>query len=363
MHLIEAKKYLLLQKKNKMKKITYVLATILASSITMVMPGQSVNPSYKLAQKISVPGEAGWDYLVSDDSLGRLYISHGNFVQVVEEKTGKLVGIIPETKGVHGIALAQEFGKGFISNGKDTSVTVFDLRTLMPITKIKVTGNNPDAILYDPFSHKIFSFNGRSANATIIDAISNQVIGTIELEGKPEFAVTDNNGKIYVNIEDKSRIAVINTMMMKVEQSWTVLPGQEPSGLALDNKNHRLFTVCDNRLMIVLDAQNGRIIAPLPIGGNVDGVAFDPSNERVFSSNGDGTLTVVQGENGDKYRVLENIATQKGARTITLNKKNHHLYLPAAEYEEAPAPTPENPKPRPGIRPGSFIILDIEPLK
>ena len=272
---------------------------------------------------------------------------------------GSLIGTIPDTKGVHGIALARDLNKGFISNGKDTSVTIFDLTTLATITKIKVTGKNPDAILYDPFSQKVFVFNGRTSNSTVIDAKTNSVIATIELIGKPEFSVTNGKGKIYVNIEDKSKICVINSSTLKVEETWSIGKGEEPSGLALDNKNHRLFSVCDNKLMIILDAENGKTIASLPIGENVDGAAFDLEKERAFSSNGDGTLTVVQGQNGNNYKVIDNLNTLKGARTVTINTKTHHLYLPTAEFGAAPDPTKENPKPRPSIKPGSFTILDI----
>jgi len=338
--------------------------TVISLAILLIDAGfiksQSVSPSYKISKKINVEGDGGWDYLTSDDSTGRLYVSHGTIVQVINSIDGKLIGTIPNTFGVHGIALAKDLNKGFISNGKDNSVTIFDLKSLATITKIKVTGNNPDAILYDQFSHKVFVYNGHSSNATVIDAKNNAVIATIELEGAPEFSVTDGKGKIYVNIEDKSKICVINPTTLKVEQTWSIAPGTEPSGLALDNKNHRLFIVCDNELMVIANAENGKIITSLPIGSRVDGAAFDPDKERAFSSNGDGTLTVVQGTNGNDYKVLENVTTQKGARTITLNKITHHLYLPTAEFGAAPEPTKEHPRPRPLIKSGSFIVLEVE---
>jgi YVTN family beta-propeller protein len=343
-----------------MKKINCTLVCILLISSSTILKSQS---SYKISNKIKVEGEGGWDYLISDDVTNRLFISHGMVVNVVNETNGQLIGTIPDTKGVHGIALAKDLNKGFISNGKDTSVTIFDMTTLATITKIKITGKNPDAILYDPFSQKVFVYNGRTSNATVIDAKTNTVAATIELPGKPEFSVTDEKGKVYVNIEDKSKICVINSTTLKVEQTWSLDDGKEPSGLALDNKNHRLFAVCDNKLMLILDAQTGKIITSLPIGENVDGAAFDPEKERAYSSNGDGTLTVVQGTNGGNYKVLENVVTQKSARTITINKETHHVYLSAAEFGDAPAATAENPKPRPSIKPGSFTIIDIEPVK
>lgn len=343
-----------------MKKLNYLIICIALLGFLTISKAQS---SYKIANKIKVEGDGGWDYLISDETTGRLYISHGTIVNVINEADGKLIGTIPDTKGVHGIALANDLNKGFTSNGRDTSITIFDLKTLAIITKVKISGINPDAILYDQFSHKVFAYNGRSNNATVLDANTNRVVATIPLEGKPEFSVTDGKGKVYVNIEDKSKICVINSTTLKVDQTWAIAPGEEPSGLALDNKNHRLFTVCDNKLMVILDAETGKVITSLAIGENVDGATFDPDKERAYSSNGDGSLTVVQGTNGDNYKVLENVITQKGARTITLDKKTHHVYLPTAEYGPPPAPTADNPKPRASIVTGSFVILDIEPIK
>jgi YVTN family beta-propeller protein len=345
-----------------MRKTSLLIAISLVIAGSGLIKSQSTNSSYKISNKMKVEGDAGWDYLISDDSTGRLYFSNGTIVQVVNAADGKLIGTIPDTKGVHGIALAKDLNKGFISNGKDTSVTIFDLKSLATITKIKVTGKNPDAILYDQFSHKVFVYNGRSSNATVIDAKTNSVLATIDLVGKPEFSVTNGKGKIYVNIEDKSKICVINSTTLKVEQTWSVAPGEEPSGLALDIKNHRLFIVCGNKLMIIMDAENGKIITSLPIGTGVDGAAFDSEKERAYSSNGEGTLTVVQGKNGNDYKVVENFATLRGARTITLNQMTHHLYLPTAEFGSSPEPTKENPRPRPIMKLGSFIIIDVEPL-
>jgi DNA-binding beta-propeller fold protein YncE len=342
-----------------MKKLTLILLMLFGISTAFAQPGHS---RYKIADKIHLEGDGGWDYLTMDDSTSRLYISHGMIVQVLDVIGKKLVGTIPDTKGVHGIALARDLNKGFISNGRDTSVTIFDLQTLRVITKVRVTGNNPDAILYDPFSHKVFTYNGRSSNSTVIDANSDKVIGTIDLPGKPEFSVTDGKGKIYVNIEDKSQLCLINPTTLKVEKTWSVAPGEEPSGLALDVKNHRLFVVCGNKLMLVLDAENGNVITKLDIGEGVDGVAFDPGLKRIYSSNGEGTMTVVQEENKDTFKVLENLPTQRGARTITLNPKTHRIYLPVAEYGEAPAATAENPHPRPTVKENTFTILEIEPL-
>jgi DNA-binding beta-propeller fold protein YncE len=323
---------------------------------------QTRNPPYRIADNIHLDGDGGWDYLVIDDSTSRLYVSHGSIVQVVDVNTNEVIGTIPDTKGVHGIALARDINKGFISNGKDTSVTVFNLKTLQVIGKVKVTGNNPDAILYDEFSHKVFTYNGRSSNATVIDANSAKVIGTIDLPGKPEFSVTDGNGKIYVNIEDKSQVCLINALTLKVEKTWSVAPGEEPSGLAIDVKENRLFIVCGNKLMIVLDAGNGKFISKSDIGEGVDGVAYDPVLKRIYASNGEGTLTVIQEVDKDTFNVMENFDTQKGARTISLSHKTHRVYLPVAEYDAPPAATADNPHPRPTAKANTFTVLVVEPL-
>ena len=316
-------------------------------------------PNYHIVNKIAVVGDGGWDYLTIDDATERLFISHSTMVQVIDVKEKKVIATIPDTKGVHGITLAKDLNKGFISNGKDSSVTIFNLETYTVIEKVYVSGRNPDAILYDPFTHRVFTFNGGGENATVIDAKTNKVIGTIALDGKPEFAVTDNQGKIYVNIEDKSVIKEINSTTLKVTNEWKIAPGVEPSGLAFDSENKILFSVCDNKTMVMMDASNGKVITTLPIGDGVDGAAFDSETKRVYSSNGDGTLTVVQEQDKNTFTVLENIVTQKGARTITLDKKTHHLFLPTAEYGDAPEPTIEKPHPRPTIKPGTFVILEI----
>ncbi|HAH23187.1 MAG TPA: hypothetical protein DCL77_05415 [Prolixibacteraceae bacterium] len=317
----------------------------------------SAQPGYKVINQIHLEGDGGWDYLSVDETTDRLYVSHSSMALVVDLKTGKQVGKIPNTNGIHGIAVVNSLNKGFTSNGRDSSVTVFDLKTLEITGKIKVTGKNPDAILYDAFSQKLFTFNGGSSSATVIDPKLNKEIGTISLDGKPEFPASDGNGKIYVNIEDKSEISVINSTTLKVEKTWSIAPGEEPSGLALDNETHRLFSVCGNKLMVISDAEAGKVVTTLPIGDRCDGVAFDPSLKRAYSSNGEGTITVVQEENKDQFKVVETIVTQKGARTIAVDKRNHHLYLPTAEFE------PAQGNGRPAMKPGTFVVLEVAPVK
>jgi YVTN family beta-propeller protein len=330
---------------------------------TTFVDAQTVRSEYRISDTIKVGGEGFWDYVSVDDSTGRVFASHGTMVSVIDPSAKKVIGTIPDTKGVHGIAIANDLNRGYTSNGQDSSVTVFNLQSLAVITKVSITGKNPDAILYDPSSHNVFTFNGKSSNASVIETKGNKQIATIPLDGKPEFAATDAKGMVYVNIEDKNEISVIDVKTLKVVKTWPIAPGEGPSGLTIDAVNHRLFTVCHNKLMMVLDAESGKVITSLPIGERVDGVAYDPSSKRAFSSNGDGTVTVVQEISKNSFTVLENVATQKGARTIAVNTKTHHLYLPTAEFNPAPIGTKENPSPRPTVKPGSFVVLDIAPAK
>lgn len=338
-----------------MKNRLFFLGLLLTVFSDLSIVAQS---DYKVAKKISVEGNGGWDYISVDETYGRIYASHSTMAQAIDIKTGNLVGTIPNTNGIHGITFAPDLNKGFTSNGHDSSVTVFNLKTLEVITVIKVTGRNPDCIVYDQYTQQIFTFNGRSDNSTVIDAVKNKVVGTIQLDGKPEFSVSDGRGKIYTNIEDKSMIDVIDVNDLKVIKSWSIAPGEEPSGLAFDPETHRLFSVCGNKLMVVSDSEEGKVVTTLPIGSRCDGVAFDPGLKRAYSSNGEGTITVVQEENANSFKVLETITTQPGARTITVDKETHHLYLPTAEYESAASESNR----RPGIKPGTFVILDVEYL-
>ena len=322
-------------------------------SLSISVLGFSQNASqYSIVNRFHVPGDGSWDY-ISVDSKSHLYVSHGSVVQIVDTKNGPVLGTIENLSGVHGIARAESVNKGFISSGRDSVVAVFDLTTYKVIEKIKVTGANPDAILFDPFSSKVFVFNGRSSNATVIDASTDKIVATIKLEGKPEFSVTDKKGKVYVNIEDKSMVSCINTKDLKVEKSWSIKPGEEPSGLAADFANDKLFMVCNNNKMIVFDLKTEKVADTLKIGSRTDGAAFDEGLKRAYSSNGEGTLTVVE-ENGNKFKVLENVTTQTGARTICVDQKTHHVYLPTAEFESLA--TGEK---RPKIKSGTFVILDI----
>jgi DNA-binding beta-propeller fold protein YncE len=316
---------------------------------------------YKIANRFAVPGDSGWDLLAVDD--GRVYLSHGTVVQVVDEKTGKLVGTIEGMNRVHGIALVPDLHEGFATCGVDTTVVIFDLKTLKPVKKLTINGVNPDAILYDPASKRVFAFNGRSNNATVIDAATHDIVGLVALPGKPELPAADGRGMMFVNLEDTSMMSAIDTKTLTVKTSWSLAPGTEPTGLAIDTATHRLFSACNNQLMVVSDYDAGKVVTTLPIGERVDGAAFDPGLKRAYASCGDGTLAVIQEKDKNTFSVFDNVPTQPGARTIALDARTHHLFLPTAEFGDPPAATAENPHPRPAIKPGTFVVLDIEPAK
>jgi YVTN family beta-propeller protein len=311
---------------------------------------------YHITKRILLGGEGGWDYLTVDSKARRVYISHATHVMVIDADTHAVIGDIPNTNGVHGIAVVPDVDKGFTSNGRDNAVTVFDLKTLKPVANVPV-GRNPDAILYDPFSKRVFAFNGSSHDATAIDSRTNSVVGTIALGGKPEFAVSDEKGNLYVNIEDKNEIVRFDPIKLKVENRWSIAPGEEPSGLAIDRKHRRLFSVCGNKLMAIVNADSGKVITTLPIGDGTDAAAFDPETGFAFSSNGEGTLTVVHEDSPDKFTVVENVPTQVRARTMALDAKTHQVFLVSAEFGTAPAATAQQPRPRAPMVPGTFTLI------
>jgi YVTN family beta-propeller protein len=313
---------------------------------------------YTLEKTVKLGGEGGWDYLTVDDAARRVYVSRSTHVMVLDADTLQVVGDIPDTSGVHGIAIVAELGKGFTSNGRANTLTVFDTRTLKATAEVKA-GANPDAILYDHFTRRVFAFNGRSGDVTVVDAKTDAVLATIPIGGKLEFGQTDGKGQVFVNVEDKSEIVALDAKQMKVLARWSIRPCEEPSGLALDAAHRRLFSVCGNKLMAVVDADTGKVVTTLPIGAGSDGAAFDPASQNAFSSNGEGTLTVVHESAPDKFEVVQTVKTQRSARTITLDPKTHSLLLPAAEFGPAPAPTAEQPRPRPTLVPGSFALVVV----
>ena len=326
----------------------------LAATVALAEP-----PKYQLTKRMPLSGDGSWDYVTLDARAHRLYIAHATQVLVIDEGSGKQVGAIPDTPGVHGVALVPELGRGYISNGRDDSVTVFDTKSLKPLGKVKA-GTNPDAIMYEPVSRRVFVFNGRSHDATVIDPVKQEAVATLALDGKPEFAVADGTGRVFVNLEDKAQLAVIDARKPEVLARWPLAPCEEPTGLAIDTKNHRLFAGCSNELMAVVDADKGKVVTTLPIGEGVDATAFDPATHLAFSSNGDGTLTVVHQDAPDQYRVVQTVPTAPGARTLALDPASHRVYLVTAKLGPAPAPSAENPHPRPTIAPGSFELLQVE---
>ena len=285
---------------------------------------------YSVTRKIPIPGQGSWDYLTVDESARRLYVSHGTQVEVLDIDSGSVVGSIPKTPGVHGIAIAHEFGRGFVSNGQASTVTIFDLKTLKSIGEV-ATGQKPDAIIYDPATKRVFAFNGDSNSATAIDAASGKVAGTVDLGGGPEFAAADGKGYVFDNLEDESLVLKISARDLNVEQRWPTAPCSKPSSMAMDRENRRLFVGCRSKVMAVIDADSGKVITTLPIGDHVDATAYDPDSKLIFNSNGEGTITVIQQEGPDKYSVIQTVKTAPRAKTMALDPKTHQLFLSTAE--------------------------------
>ena len=341
-----------------MKSFRYLFAALpllaLAASVQAAQAAPAAT-DLRVLSRISLGGDSGWDYLSFDAQRRHLFVSHSDRVLVVDVDTQKQVGSIPGTDGVHGIALAPSLHRGFTSDGKSASVTVFDLDSLKVVATIKGTGEKPDAILYDSASGHVLTFNGKSRTASVIDPKKNAVIGTIALPGRPEFAVSDENGHIYVNLEDTSQLAQIDARQNRVLHVWPLAPCESPSGLAIDTEHHRLFSVCDNQVMAITDADDGRQVATVPIGKGPDAVAFDAARSMIYSSNGEsGTITAVHENDPDHYSVVATVPTQVSARTLALDPKLHRLYLSAARRGIA-----KNAGERAPIEPGSFSVLVV----
>lgn len=312
-----------------------VLASLASIAAASTAAADATHPSFAVTHRLKLGGTGGWDYLSFDAQRRHLFVTRGDRVLVIDVDHDKQIGVIPDTDGVHGVAIAQSLHRGFTSNGKADSVTVFDLDTLKTLATIKGTGDKPDAILYDDASHHLFTFNGKSNNASVIDPAKNAIIATISLPGKPEFAATDGSGHVYVNIEDKSELMQIDSNTNKVLHAWPLAPCESPSGLAFDVAHARLFSVCDNQLMTVLDSHDGHHVATVPIGDGPDAVAFDAADGLIYSSNGEsGTLTVVHEEDPDHYKVVANVPTQDSARTLALDPLKHRVYLSSVQLSD-----------------------------
>jgi DNA-binding beta-propeller fold protein YncE len=315
----------------------------------------AATPAYRLANEVALSGDDGWDYLNADAASGHLFIAHGGKIQVLNLSDLKPVGEVADIKGAHGVAVAADLGRGYISSGRSDSIVEFDLQTLARLREIKTSGGNPDAILYDAATHQIYTFNGRGHNATVIDAQTGAVTATIPLNSKPEFAVDDLAGRIYVNLEDTNSIAAIDTATHAVVATWK-LPGcDEPSGLAIDRAHQRLFSVCGNKKLLVVDSTSGKTVATLPIGDHVDGVAFDSATQLAFASGGDGTMTIVHEDTPQKFAVAQTVATRDGARTVAVDETTHRVYTVTAKYGDKAAAGG-----RPQIVPGTFAVLMLD---
>ncbi len=286
--------------------------------------------NYSVTKKISINGQGSWDYLTVDEANRRLYVSHGTRVEVLDIDSMSAVGNIPNTPGVHGIAIAPEAGRGFVSDGQSSMVTIFDLKTLKTIGEVAV-GKKPDGIIYDPATQRVFAFNGDGNSATAIDAATGKVAGTVDLGGGPEFAAADGEGYVFNNLEDESLVLKINARDLKVEQRWPTAPCSSPSSMAMDRPNRRLFIGCRSKVMAVVNADSGAIVTTLPIGDHVDATAFDPETKMIFNSNGEGTITVIHEDGPDKYSVVETVKTAPRAKTMALDPKTHRLFLSTAE--------------------------------
>ena len=344
--------------RNKMILLGMTGALLMAIGFSVCPLPLSAAPSpgasgYKVIKTVPVGGEGSWDYVYVDSGARRVYISRGTHTVVMDADTYAVVGDIPDTQGVHGIAIASDLGRGFTSNGRSNDVTIFDLKTLKPIGNVK-TDANPDAIVYDPVSKRVFTFNGRGKNTTAINAADGTVAGTLALGGKPEFAAVDGKGSIFVNNEDTSEIIEINAQKITETHRWPLAPCKSPSGLAMDAKNRRLYSVCDDKVSVVVNADTGKVVATPEIGNGPDAAAFDPELNDFFASCGEGVLTVVHQDSADKYTVVENVPTKRSARTMGLDLKTHNIFMPAADFDP-PAPGERRGK----MKADSFVIVVV----
>lgn len=342
----------------KMILLGLISCALIAMAVSVTSHELSAAPTpgasgYKVIKTVPVGGEGGWDYVYVDSDARRVYISRGTHTVVMNADTYAVEGDIPDTQGVHGIAIASDLGRGFTSNGRTNDVTIFDLKTLKPIGKVQ-TDQNPDAIVYEPVSKRVFTFNGRGKNATAVNAADGTVAGTIPLGGKPEFAAVDGKGTIYVNNEDTSELHHLDAQTLKELHKWPLAPCKSPSGLSMDQKNRRLYAVCDDKVSVVVNADTGKVVATPEIGNGPDAAAFDPATNDFFASCNEGVLTVVHEDSPDKYTVVENVPTKRSARTMGLDLKTHNIFMPAADFDP-PAPGERRGK----MKPDSFVIVVV----
>ena len=343
-----------------MKNKILFRAVLALGCCALLAPNHALSQSgYHLLKKTVIGGEGGWDYLSVDEQNRRLYISHGTKVEVLNADNHEKIGIVGGLQGVHGAIAVPSKGRGITTNGRTGNLTIFDLATLKVVAEIPA-GKNPDALLYDPFSDRVYVFNHSGGDVTVVDIGAAKVTGTVVIGGDGlEAGVSDGKGTIFVNLEDSHEIVSFDTKTLAVRNRWKLTPGEEPTGLAYDAAHHRLFSACHNELLIVLDSETGKVVGQVPIGKRVDGVVFDPFAQVAITSNGEGTITVVKEVSPDEFKVLETVKTAVGARTITLDPRTHHVFLSSADFGETPAPTTDNPRPRPKVVPGSFFVMEI----
>jgi len=335
-----------------MKKKLILITTLFVTNTLTIVNAQK---NFQILNTFHIQSGGGWDYIAIGPGNNRLYVSHGTQVNILNQATGDSVGVIENTTGVHGIAFDKSQNGGYTSNGRLNNITVFDLNTNSVITQVQ-TGINPDAIMYEPFIKKIITCNGRSKSLSIIDPVSNKLIDSIDVGGKPETAVSNETGKLYVNIEDKNEIVVIDLNTFKVEAHWALAPAEEPTGLVYDKTTNRLFAGCSNKLLAIVDASTGKLVQTMPIGDGCDGAAFDNTTKNIFTSNGEGTMSVYHQKSADIYELLATVSTKRGARTIAVDQQKHLIYLPTADFEAA---DPNVPKSRPKMIPGTFQVLVV----
>jgi YVTN family beta-propeller protein len=346
--------------KSPVKMMSHHFVILAAAVATLFGTAYAQVPQYRVQKTWHISGDGWWDYMTVEPAAHRLYIARGNRVQVVDTQTGKLITEMGGMMGTHGIALNTNGKYGYVSDGGAGMVRVFDRATLKVIASIPAE-KNPDAILFDPATKRVFAFNGRSQSATAIDTETNKALQNIPLPGKPEFAQADGKGNVYVNIEDKNQIVRIDAKTLKPTATWPIAPCDSPSGLAIDRAHHRLFAVCDNHVMTVVDAQTGKVVATPQIGSGPDATRYDAKSHLVFSPNGrDGTLTVVQQLSPNNYKPVQTVTTQRGARTMALNSDTGAIYLVTAGFGPPPAATAANPHPRPAMLPDSFVVLVVD---
>jgi len=348
-----------------MRKIQANVVMLLAVALVLgcgllsisLLTGAPQPGSYHLVAKITLGGDGGWDYFTVDPATHRVFIPRQTHMMVLNPE-GKVVADMPNLRGTHAVDFAPELKRGFTSNGGGHSVTIFDMGTLQVIKEVAIPNRNPDAIAYDPASKRLFVFNGgKDHEVTAVDAKTGEIVGSIPLNGKLETGQADGAGHVYVNDEDNNNIVAIDSKTLKVLDTWSIAPCQEPAGLAIDVADKRLFAGCHNKLMAVIDYTNGKVVATIPIGERVDANRYDPTTGLAFASCGDGTITVAHQDSPDKYSVVQTIPTQIGARTMALDPKNHNVYTVTAELGPTPAPTPETPRPRPTIVPNTFTLM------